>query len=136
MSVERRRATRRTVAADEPLAHAKLRTGGKLVVFEASKWGALAETAERLLPGRHLDVHIVTPAGRILVRSRIARAFVCRLEPNAIAYQVALAFEQPVDTGPCAPMPPPALASVSSPEGKPYPERRDADIEFTERLGG
>lgn len=133
--MERRRATRRTIASDEPLAHAKLRTGGQLVVLEASSWGALTETPERLLPGRHLDVHIVTPSGRTLVRSRVARAFVCHLQPDAIHYRVALAFDQPVDTHPRGYLVPPVLDSLPIPQGKPYPERHhDTDIEFNERL--
>jgi hypothetical protein len=40
--------------ADEPLAHAKLRAGGQLVVLDASNWGVLTETTARLLPGQHL----------------------------------------------------------------------------------
>ena len=74
--MERRRAPRRLVAAEEPLSQARLRTGGQLCVLDASSWGALAETTERLLPGRHLDVHVVSSEGRVLVRSRVARAFV------------------------------------------------------------
>ncbi len=133
--MERRRATRRTVAADEPLAHAKLRTGGQLVVLDASNWGALAETTARLLPGRHLDVHIVTSGGRTLVRSRVARAYVCRVQSDAIHYHTALAFEQAVDTRPCEHLTSLVLTSLQTPERGPYMERRAAaDIEFTERM--
>ena len=32
-------------------------------VLDASSLGVLAETRERLLPGRHLDVHVVTSSG-------------------------------------------------------------------------
>ncbi len=133
--MERRRATRRTVAADEPLAHAKLRTGGQLVVLDASNWGALAETTERLLPGRHLDVHIVTPGGRTLVRSRVPRAYVSQLQPDAIHYHAALAFEQAVDTRPCEHLTSPVVTSLQAPERGPYMDRRAAaDIEFIERM--
>src|SRR5262245_66200015 len=95
--MERRRATRRSVAADEPLGQARLRTGGKLRVIEASSWGALVETTERLLPGRHLDVHIVGAEGRMLVRCRVACAFVVKVEPGAVHYQVAFCFDRAVD---------------------------------------
>ena len=135
LGMERRRATRRTVAADEPLAHAKLRTGGQLVVLDTSNWGALTETSERLLPGRHLDVHIVTPTGRALVRSRVARAFVCRLEPDAIYYRSALAFDQPIDTRASGYAQPSALASLPNAQDKAYSHRSDSgDIVFDERL--
>ncbi len=133
--MERRRATRRTVAGDEPLAHAKLRTGGPLVVLEASNWGALTETTERLLPGRHLDVHIVTPGGRTLVRSRVARAFVYHLQPDAIHYRVALAFEQAVDTRACGCSVPALLVSLPNAREKAYSDRTDSsDIVFDDRL--
>ena len=133
--MERRRAIRRTVATDEPLAHAKLRTGGQLVVLDTSTWGALAETTERLLPGRHLDVHIVTPTGRILVRSRVVRAFVYHLQPDAIHYRAALAFEQVVDTRPCETSVPAVLLSLTNAREKADSDRSDSgDIVFDERL--
>jgi hypothetical protein len=52
----------------------------QLIVLNASGWGALTESIERLLPGRHLDVHVVTSGGRVLVRSRVVRAFVYHLQ--------------------------------------------------------
>ena len=95
--MDRRRAPRRVVGVDEPLSRAKLRTGGQLLVVEASTWGALTETTERLLPGRHLDVHVVSVEGRVLVRARVARGFVSRLEADAVHYRAALAFDRPID---------------------------------------
>ena len=132
--MERRRATRRTVAADEPLAQAKLRAGGQLVVLDASNWGVLTGTTARLLPGRHLDVHIVTPTGRTLVRSRVVRTFVYRLQPDAIYYRAALAFDQAVDTRPCGSLVPAVLVSLTSGQEKGYADRSDSgDIVFDER---
>ncbi len=131
--MERRRAARRTVSADEPLGHARLRTGGKLRVVEASSWGALIETTERLLPGRHLDVHIVSAEGRILVRSRVARAFVVKVEPDVVHYQVAFSFDRAVDVQAAGyGLPSPLLASQTE-RGMPYPDRPSSrDIEFAE----
>ena len=120
--MERRRATRRTVSLDEPLGHARLRTGGQLRVIEASSWGALMETTERLLPGRHLDVHIVAAEGRVLVRARVARAFVVTVKPDAVHYRVALSFDHTVDvrSGGYA-LPSPLLAPEKE-RGMPYPD--------------
>ena len=133
--MERRRATRRTVAADEPLGHAKLRTGGQLIVLDASNWGALTETTERLLPGRHLDVHIVTPGGRVLMRSRVARAYDCRVQSDAIHYDAALVFEQAVDTRPCGSPVSAVLPSLTNAREKAYADRSDSgDIVFDERF--
>ena len=95
--MDRRRGARRSVSSDEPLGQARLRTGGRLRVVEASSLGALMETTERLLPGRHLDVHIVAAEGRVLVRARVVRAFVVTLEPDAVHYRVAFSFDRAVD---------------------------------------
>ena len=124
---------RRTVASDEPLGHARLRTGGRLQVVEASSWGALVETTERLLPGRHLDIHIVSAESRVLIRCRIARAFVVKVEPGAVHYRVAFSFDHAVDVRPSGyAVPSPLLASETD-RGMPYPDRPSSrDIEFAE----
>ena len=129
--MERRRATRRAVAADEPHAHARLRTGGQLVLLDTSNWGALTESPVRLLPGRHLDVHIVTSAGRILVRGRVVRAFVCRLQPDSIHYHCALAFEHPIDARACGCALPSVFAAPPGTPGAPHvAPNHSADIVF------
>ena len=131
--MERRRATRRSVAADEPLGQARLRTGGRLRVIEASSWGALVETTERLLPGRHLDVHIVSAEGRTLVRSRVARAFVVKVEPNAVHYQVAFSFDRAIDVRAAGYALPSPLLGPEIERGMPYPDRPSSrDIEFAD----
>jgi hypothetical protein len=131
--MDRRRAPRRLVAAEEPLSRARLRTGGQLRVLDASAWGALAESTERLLPGRQLDVHVVSVQGRVLVRSRVARAFVSRLEAGAVHYRAALAFDHTIDVradGYAMPMA--ALPPETAP-GSSYPHRAPpGDIEFAE----
>ena len=133
--MERRRAPRREVTTGEPLAAARLRTGGHLLVVNASSYGVLAETPERLLPGRHLDVHVVSSEGRVLVRSRVARTFVCHVSADVIRYSAALAFDRVLDVrieGYVVPALPPELSVIS---GKSYPERvGTSDIEFAERL--
>jgi hypothetical protein len=96
--VERRRAPRRVPAATDPLSRARLRTGTELLVTEISDCGASVRTSARLLPGTHVEVHLTTASGRILRRSRVARAVVWAIDASGIAYQVALAFETQVDT--------------------------------------
>ena len=130
--MERRRATRRRVSPEEPLGHARLRTGGRLQVVEASSWGALMETTERLLPGRHLDVHIASAEGRVLVRARVTRAFVITVEPDAVHYHVALSFDHAVDVRLAGYGLPSPLASKTE-AGMPYPNPPTSrDIEFVE----
>jgi hypothetical protein len=67
-------------------------------VVDLSDGGALVEGIARLLPGTHVDVHVVTRGGRILVRSRIVRAYVCDVSVDALRYRGALAFERVIDT--------------------------------------
>lgn len=98
VGIDRRRAVRRVPPPTDPLSCARLRTGPELSVVEISDFGALVRTSTRLLPGTHVDVHLVTSAGRVLRRARVARAAVWALEAAAIAYQVALAFDITVDS--------------------------------------
>jgi hypothetical protein len=96
--MDRRRVSRRVPAEDEPLSRVKLRAGRELDVLDLSNGGALVEGLTRLLPGTHVDVHVVTVEGRTLVRSRVLRAWVSCLEASRIQYRGAIAFEREIDT--------------------------------------
>ena len=98
--MDRRSVERRVPHGDEPICRVRLRTGRELSVIDVSNGGALVEGA-RLLPGTHLDVHVTTRDGRVLVRSRVVRAYVAALRADGIRYRGALAFEGAVDTS-CA----------------------------------
>lgn len=102
--MDRRRAERRNPAVDESLSVCRLRAGRELAVVDLSHTGALVEGTSRLLPGTHVDVHIVTGEGRVLVRSRIVRAYVSHVAADVIRYRGALAFDRTVDTSatPCS----------------------------------
>jgi hypothetical protein len=80
------------------LSWARLRTGTELAVLDISNHGALVESPTRLLPGTHVDLHLMTASGRVLRRAKIARAFIGRLDGSTLSYHVALAFDAPVDT--------------------------------------
>ena len=102
-------------------------------VVEASSLGALMETADRLLPGRHLDVHIVAAEGRVLVRARVTRAFVVSVKPDAVHYRVAFSFERTVDVRPAGYALPSPLLAREMERGMPYPDSpASRDIEFAE----
>jgi hypothetical protein len=98
IDAERRRSIRRLPAADEPLSRVRLRTGRELLVVDVSDMGALVEGTVRLLPGTHVDVHVVTRDGRILVRSRVARCSIVALKADAVSYRGVLVFDRQVDT--------------------------------------
>jgi hypothetical protein len=104
---DRRRAARRIPGPDEALSRIRLRAGRELAVINVSCRGALVEGEVRLLPGTHTDVHVLTATGRVVVRSRVVRAYVTALSSNRITYRGALAFEHPVDVDLVSGMPAP-----------------------------
>lgn len=119
--IDRRRTARRSVAGDEPLSQVRLRAGRQLAVIDISDLGLLAEGEMRLLPGTHVDVHLVTCDGRLLVRSRVVRAFVCHVSASTIRYRGALAFERPVETSIAGYAIPGALDVPNVAPGNAYP---------------
>lgn len=126
--MERRREGRRLPDGHEPLCHLRLRTGLHLSVVDVSDGGALVEGA-RLLPGTHVDVHVTTRDGRVLVRSRVVRAYVAGLQANAVCYRGALAFDRAIDTSLAAgnALPPPVEAHRQGP-GSDYPVSRPSPV--------
>jgi hypothetical protein len=113
-------------ARDEPIAQVRLRAGRELVVLDVSSGGALVEGLARLLPGTHVDIHVVTPLGRVLVRSRVSRASVSILAADAITYRGALIFDRGIDTHGYAI--PQTVASALPAEGIEYPPQAAATI--------
>ena len=119
---ERRRSVRRIPQPDETLARVRLRTGRELSVVDISHSGALVEGVTRLLPGTHAEVHIVTRHGRTLVRTRIVRAIVWRLQADAVCYRTGLAFDTSVDTEIDGYRLPAETSVIEGGPGNPYPE--------------
>ena len=123
MHIERRRSVRRVPGEDEPLSRVRMRAGSQLAVLDLSNAGALLEGASRFLPGTHIDVHIITAEGRMLVRSRIVRAYVSHVEADRMRYRGAVAFDRQVDTAAAGYAVPEALAAVAAEQGSVYPDR-------------
>jgi hypothetical protein len=98
-SPDRRRVPRRVPDAGEALARVRLRAGRELNVIDVGAHGALVQGEGRLLPGTHVDVHVIGAEGRQLVRSRIVRAFVAELTGERVIYRGALAFERAIALG-------------------------------------
>lgn len=121
---ERRRAVRRTPQPDEALSRVRLRTGREFTVVNISSSGAFLEGLTRLLPNTHTDIHIVTRHGRVLVRARVVRSAVWRLERDLVCYRTALTFDTAVDieAGP-------APSERSESKGYPVPAEIPGNIE-------
>jgi hypothetical protein len=119
---DRRRSPRRPPASDEPLSQVRLRAGRQLQVVNVSDSGLLLEGEMRLLPGTHVDVHLITAEGRLLMRSRVVRAFVCRVGRDRIDYRGAIVFERPVATAAVGYPIPGASEPSHGSSGNPYPD--------------
>ncbi len=123
MHVDRRRSVRRVPGEDEPLSRVRMRAGSQLAVVDLSNAGALLEGVSRFLPGTHIDIHIVTAEGRMLVRSRIVRAYVSHVEADRLQYRGAVAFDRQVHTAAAGYAVPEALAAVAAEQGSTYPDQ-------------
>ena len=119
---ERRRAVRRIPHPDESLSRVRLRTGRELAVIDISSAGALIEGTTRLLPGTRTDVHVVTRHGRLLVRTRVIRSFIWRLERDVVCYRTALEFDAAVETDAD-----PALSERNESKGPALSERSESN---------
>lgn len=120
---------------DEPISRVRLRTGRELCVIDISDGGVLVEGSARLLPGTHVDVHVMTRDGRVLVRSRVARCYVSALHADAVRYRGALAFDRHVDTASVGYVVPDAPRGPAEESGGAYPAPPDPpDAPLIERL--
>ena len=108
---ERRRAARHMPSPTQALSRVRLRTGRELAVIDASPLGVLVEGATRLLPGTHVEVHVIGAQGRILVRARVVRCAVWSLTADCVQYRGALAFGVLIDLGLATALPEAVAAS-------------------------
>jgi hypothetical protein len=98
-----------------------LRIGRELVVLDVSNRGILVEGVTRLLPGTHVDVHVVAREGRVLVRSQVVRAYVAEITAATVKYRGALAFDRVIDMSAVGYAIPPTRAAVAEGPGIDYP---------------
>jgi hypothetical protein len=119
--MEHRKASRRIPLREEALSRIRLRTGREMSVVDVSNTGVLVEGEVRLLPGTHVDVHVVTREGRVLVRSRVVRCWIAALDAGCVSYRGALAFDRHVDTTAPGYAIPQATDASADAEGPDYP---------------
>jgi hypothetical protein len=119
--MEYRKAPRRVPLDEEPISRVRLRIGCEMTVVDVSSSGVLLEGHMRLLPGTHVDVHVVTREGRMLIRSRVVRCWVAALQADAVLYRGALAFDRPVETARAGYAFPGRAPGGSDPQGHDYP---------------
>jgi hypothetical protein len=88
-----RRAFARATAEDHGIVSARVRPGHVVEVIDVAGGGVLVESGKGLRPGSAVDIQIVTARRRATLRGRVLRCIVARLQPNAVCYRTAIAFE-------------------------------------------
>jgi hypothetical protein len=77
-----------------PNVSAKLATGPDIRLVDLSRGGARFECEKRLLPGAKVALRLVTPDGTLVVRGRVVRSRIVRLERGGLGYDAAIAFNE------------------------------------------
>jgi hypothetical protein len=91
-----RRVFPRIPAAQVPQLSATLTTGPDIRLIDVSRGGALFECTKRLVPASAVALRLVTPDGTHIVRGRVVRSRIVRLERGGLGYQAAVAFNEPL----------------------------------------
>jgi hypothetical protein len=92
--IDRRRAARTRLAHEHGIVLVRIRPGHDASLIDVSADGALIETAHRLLPGRHIELHLETVDERAAVRGRVVRCAVAAVLASRVQYQGAIGFER------------------------------------------
>ena len=109
-----------------PNVSAKLATGPDIRLVDLSRGGARFECEKRLLPGAKVALRLVTPDGTLVVRGRVVRSRIVRLERGGLGYDAAIAFNETLSQMLAEPNARPAQESQDAPAA-PMPEGADKD---------
>jgi hypothetical protein len=93
---DRRRSKRTRHIAEHGILLARVRPGYDASVIDVSAHGALVETAHRLLPGRHIELHLETLEARTAIRGRVLRCAVAGVVAHRVSYRGAVGFDRPL----------------------------------------
>jgi hypothetical protein len=84
----------RIPASELPDLSVNLTTGPDIRLIDISRGGALFECSKRLVPASTVALRLVTPDGTHIVRGRVVRSRIVRLERGGLGYQAAIAFNE------------------------------------------
>lgn len=94
---ERRRTPRLSGEALPDGLMGRIRPGHQVKLIDLSSGGALIDSARRLLPGTHVDVHLELGDDRHACRARVTRCGVSHLDAQIVVYRAGLAFDRDVE---------------------------------------
>jgi hypothetical protein len=131
-----RRLFARTPARELRDLQARLATGGEVLLVDLSRGGARLRSERRMLPGASLSLRLVTPDATFTIAGRVVRSRIMKLAEGGLGYDVAVAFNEPLqqvpnipgaaEAHPVASEPPMATASPGeSGNGPDAPESED-----------
>ena len=132
-----RRVWPRIPASQLPDLSVNLTTGPDIRLIDISRGGALFECSKRLVPASTVALRLVTPDGTHIVRGRVVRSRIVRLERGGLGYQAAIAFNETLqdlkepETPPAAEAPPeptPTAALWAGAVGEPAAGNRHAEL--------
>ena len=109
-----------------PNVSAKLATGPDIRLVDLSRGGARFECEKRLLPGAKVALRLVTPDGTLVVRGRVVRSRIVRLERGGLGYDAAIAFNETLSQMLEEPNARPAQESQGA-QAAPMPDGADKD---------
>lgn len=99
---------------------ARLASGAEIRLVDLSRSGAQFETDRRFLPNSTVSLRLVTADATFVVNGRVVRSRIVRLEKGGLGYNVAVAFNEILQSvieepaAQAAAMPPAAAATVSA----------------------
>jgi hypothetical protein len=94
----RERRVFRRMAADKLPVTAAFAPGPDVRLVDLSRGGARFECERRLLPGSSVALRLVTPDGAVVVRGRVVRSRIAKIDQTGLVYEVAAAFNETLTT--------------------------------------
>ena len=120
--------------ADQLPVTAAFAPGPDVRLVDLSRGGARFECERRLLPGSTVALRLVTPDGAVVVRGRVVRSRIAKIDQSGLVYEVAAAFNETLtaladDAAPQQATAPPEAASATEPQANPEAAPDDGDPE-------
>jgi hypothetical protein len=86
------------LAAEQLPVTAAFAPGPEVRLVDLSRSGARFECERRLLPGSTVALRLVTPDGAVVVRGRVVRSRIAKIDQSGLVYEVAAAFNENLTT--------------------------------------
>ena len=102
--------------------------GPDVRLVDLSRGGARFECERRLLPGSTVALRLVTPDGSLVVRGRVVRSRIAKIDQTGLVYEVAAAFNESLTT---LAEEADQAAAAGAPEPSAAPEESPAPAETT-----